>query len=321
MIVVSEDRVASILTEEDGLTAVEAVFAAMANGDACNFPVIREAIGHADALYGFKSGFDRAGLSLGLKSGGYWPANAKNGLPNHQSTVFLFDPDTGRLAAIVGGNHLTAIRTAAASAVSIKYLARPDAQTLGIVGAGHQSRFQLRAAARMGRFKRVLAWNRHPEMLETLGRTATDLGLAFRSVEREELCAASHVIITITSCHEPLLMREWIRPGTHLACMGTDTAGKMEVDPELLGTASVFTDEVAQSISIGETQHAFKQGHLGQDDITPIGDVINGRRDGRMSDRQITLFDGTGVGLQDLAVASAVAKKEEAGGEVQRIDL
>ena len=321
MIVVSEDRVASILTEDDGLAAVEAVFAAMADGDAYNFPVIREAIGHADALYGFKSGFDRAGLSLGLKSGGYWPGNAEKGLPNHQSTVFLFDPDTGRLTAIVGGNHLTAIRTAAASAVSIKYLARADAQTLGMVGAGHQSHFQLRAAARLGKFKSVVAWNRHPEMLEALERTATELGLAFQSVEREELCAASDVIITITSCHEPLLMREWIRPGTHLACMGTDTAGKMEVDPELVGAASVFTDEIAQSISIGEAQHAFAKAQLGEDDITPIGDVINGRREGRVAYDQITLFDGTGVGLQDLAVASAIAKKAEASGEADRINL
>ena len=84
-----------VLSRGDAFTAVEQVFAAMASGDAYNFPVIREAIGHADALYGFKSGFDRAGLALGLKSGGYWPGNMEKGLTNHQSTVFLFDPDTG----------------------------------------------------------------------------------------------------------------------------------------------------------------------------------------------------------------------------------
>jgi ornithine cyclodeaminase/alanine dehydrogenase-like protein (mu-crystallin family) len=114
------------VNDRDAFVAVEGVFAAMAAGDAVNFPVVREAIGHADALYGFKSGFDRAGMALGVKSGGYWPQNMDNaGISNHQSSVFLFDPDTGRLQAIIGGNYLTAVRTAAAAAVSISHLARP----------------------------------------------------------------------------------------------------------------------------------------------------------------------------------------------------
>ncbi|WP_136658875.1 iminosuccinate reductase BhcD [Nitratireductor sp. XY-223] len=321
MIIVSEECVRSILTEEDGYGAVEAVFAAMARGDAYNFPVIREAIGHADALYGFKSGFDRAGLSLGLKSGGYWPGNAEKGIPNHQSTVFLFDPDTGRLSATVGGNYLTAIRTAASSAVSIRHLARADSRVLGMVGAGHQSHFQVRAAAKQGNFENVVAWNRHPEMLDDLEKTVTGLGLKFERVEPEQLAARADVIITITSCHEPLLMKEWIRPGTHLACMGTDTKGKMEVDPNLFASAAVFTDEVAQSVTIGEAQHAVESGLLAEAAITPIGDVINGVQAGRVSDDQITLFDGTGVGLQDLAVASAVAKKAEEQGLAQTASL
>jgi hypothetical protein len=103
--IVTEDVCQEVVSRADAFDAVEKVFAAMASGDAYNFPVIREAIGHADALYGFKSGFDRAGLVLGLKSGGYWPGNMAKGLTNHQSTVFLFDPDTGRLKALVGGNH------------------------------------------------------------------------------------------------------------------------------------------------------------------------------------------------------------------------
>ena len=321
MLIVSEDTVRSILTEEDGFVAVEAVFAAMARDDAYNFPVIREAIGHADALYGVKSGFDRAGLSLGLKSGGYWPGNADRGIPNHQSTVFLFDPDTGQLSAIVSGNHLTAIRTAAASSVSIRHLARPDARVLGMVGAGHQSHFQMRAAAKQRDFQHVVAWNLHAEMLGALEETAKDLGLSFEAVEREELGARADVIITITSCHEPLLMKDWIRPGTHLACMGTDTSGKMEVDPALVAAATVFADEVAQSVSIGEAQHAVADGLLAETAITPIGAVINGTAAGRLSQDQVTLFDGTGVGLQDLAVAKAVAAKASREGLAQAASL
>ncbi|MEV8469068.1 ornithine cyclodeaminase family protein, partial [Fluviibacterium sp. DFM31] len=103
-----------------------------------------------------------------------------------------------------------------------------------------------------------------------------------------------------------ILNADQVSPGTHVACMGTDTKGKQEVDPQLLVKADVFTDEVAQSISIGEAQHAVSQGLIAEADVAQLGAVINGTNPGRVSDDQITLFDGTGVGLQDLAVAAAV---------------
>jgi ornithine cyclodeaminase len=308
ILIVGEDICQQVVSRSDAFAAVENVFAAMAQGDAWNFPVVREALGHADALYGFKSGFDRAGMALGVKSGGYWPGNMDKGLTNHQSTVFLFDPDTGQLTALVGGNYLTAVRTAASSAVSIDHLARKDARVLGMVGAGHQSTFQLRAAAEQREFEKVVAWNPHADMLPKLGAVAAELGLPFEGVTREELGAQADVIITITSAFEPLLMADWIKPGTHIACMGTDTVGKQEVDPALVARATVFTDEVAQSITLGEAQHAVQAGLITASDITPIGKVINGDHAGRQSEDEITLFDGTGVGLQDLAVAQVAAR-------------
>ena len=321
LIIVSEEACKSVIDRDSAFTAVENVFASMAKGDAYNFPVIREAIGYADALYGFKSGFDRAGKSLGLKSGGYWPGNAAKGLTNHQSTIFLFNPDNGKLRALVGGNYLTAVRTAAASAVSIAHLARKDSKVLGMVGAGHQSTFQLRAALEQRSFKKVIGWNKDPEHLVNLQQIATEAGIPFESVDREELGKQADVIITITSAFEPLLMKDWIKPGTHIACMGTDTVGKQEVDPALLASATVFTDEIAQSISLGEAQHAIKSGAIKESDITTLGDVINGDHPGRSNDDEITLFDGTGVGLQDLAVASAAARLAVEKGEAQHISL
>ncbi len=321
MLIVPEETCREVVGRSEAFAAIEAVFAAMARGDAYNFPVIREAIGHADALYGFKSGFDRAGLVLGLKSGGYWPGNSAKGLTNHQSTVFLFDPDTGRLDALVGGNYLTALRTAASSSVSIRHLARADAKVLGMVGAGHQAGFQLRAAAEQRDFEKVVAWNFHPEMLPGLAKVAEEIGLPFESVEQEDLGAQADVIISITSAHEALMMKDWVKPGTHIACMGTDTKGKQELDPALVAAASVFTDEIAQSITLGEAQHAVAAGLIAADDITPLGDVINGVHPGRSSAGEITLFDGTGVGLQDLAVAAAAAQLAAAQGKAQEVEL
>jgi ornithine cyclodeaminase len=321
LLVVGEDACKELVGRTEAFDAVEAVFSAMATGEAWNFPVVREAIGYADALYGFKSGFDRAGKTLGVKSGGYWPGNMAKGLTNHQSTVCLFDPDTGMLSALVGGNYLTAVRTAASSAVSIAHLARKDAKVLGMVGAGHQSTFQLRAAVEQRAFEKVVAWNPHPEMLPKLGAVAEELGLPFEAVSAEELGAQADVIITITSAFEPLLTKDWIKPGTHIACMGTDTKGKMEVDSELVAAATVFTDEVAQSVTIGEAQHAVAEGLLAAEKITPIGAVINMTHPGRTSDAEITLFDGTGVGLQDLAVASVAARLAEERGLAARVAL
>ncbi|TNF58025.1 MAG: ornithine cyclodeaminase family protein [Rhodobacteraceae bacterium] len=321
MWIIPEREIAGLMTREAAFDAVEKVFAAMAAGDAWNFPVVREAIGHADALYGFKGGFDRAGQVLGLKAGGYWPNNlATHGIINHQSTVFLFDPDTGRPHAMVGGNLLTALRTAAASSVSIRHLARGDAKVIGMVGAGHQAAFQLRAALEQRAFEKVIGWNLHPEMLPNIAGVAAEAGLPFEAVDLPGLRDAD-VIVTITSSFAPSLMADHVSPGTHLACMGTDTKGKQEVEAALLARATVFADEIAQSTGIGEAQHAVAQGLIAEGAIVELGAVINGTHPGRTSDDEITLFDGTGVGLQDLAVASAVVRRAIEAGIAIEVDV
>lgn len=312
MLIVPEALIAQLVTAEDAFAAVEACLASAARGEAANFPVVREALGEG-RQYGFKSGIDRAGGQLGVKAGGYFPGNAARGLINHQSSIFLFDPDTGRPVAMVGGNLLTALRTAAAAAISIDRLARPEAKVLGIVGAGHQAGFQLRAAARVRNWERVIGWNLHPEMLARLGDIATEIGLPFEAVGLERMVEAD-AIITITSSPAASLRTAHVSPGTHLACMGTDTRGKQEVEPALVARARLFTDEVAQSVTIGEAQHAVAAGLVRAGDITTLGAVLAGLQPGRQGRDEITLYDGTGVALQDLAVAAiAVARARGRG--------
>ncbi|MGV6839482.1 MAG: iminosuccinate reductase BhcD [Planktomarina sp.] len=321
MLIVPEREIAGLMTRDAAFDAVSQVFGAMAAKDAYNFPVVREALGHEDALYGFKGGFDGAGLTLGLKAGGYWPHNMeRRRLINHQSTVFLFDPDTGKPSAMVGGNLLTALRTAAASAVSIKHLARTDAKTIGIVGAGHQSAFQLQAALDQRGFEKVIAWNRDPSKLTRLEGIASQAELEFEAVSLEGMQEAD-VIITIISCHEPILLADHVSSGTHIACMGTDTKGKQEVSADLVAKSTVFTDEIAQSITIGEAQHAVGAGAMTEGDIAELGAVINGAHTGRSNADEITLFDGTGVGLQDLAVAAQVVKLAQDRGIAIEVDF
>jgi alanine dehydrogenase len=297
MLIVPEALIADLVSPADAFAAVEATFAAMARGEAYNFPVVREALGEG-RQYGFKSGLDRSGGMLGVKAGGYFPSNAAKGIINHQSTVFLFDPETGRPTAMVGGGLLTALRTAAASAISIDRLARKDAKVLGIVGAGHQAGFQLRAAARARRFERVIAWNLHPEMLPKLGAIAAELGLPFEAVGLARMVEAD-VIITITSSPAASLMSAHVSDGCHLACMGTDTVGKQEVEPALVARATV---------------HAVGMGVKAASAITPLGAVLTGKHPGRQSAAEVTMFDGTGVGLQDLAVAAVALQRARERG-------
>ena len=321
MYIVPESAIADILTRPDAFVAVEQVFASMSAGNAYNFSVIREAIGHEEALYGFKGGFDGKGMSLGLKAGGYWPHNIeRRGIINHQSTVFLFDPDTGKVAAMVGGNLLTALRTAAASSVSIKHLARKDASVMGMIGAGHQAKFQLRHALETHNFEKVIGWNYHPEMLQSLAEVVSEFDLPFEVVALEGMIEAD-VVISMTSSFNPIFSAAHIKDGTHIACMGTDTVGKQESDTDLIVKATVFTDEITQSVTLGETQHAFNAGLKSLDDIYEIGAVINGTHAGRTSDREITLFDGTGVGLQDLAVSASIVKIAKEKGLGMEVDF
>ncbi|WP_338426661.1 ornithine cyclodeaminase family protein [Sphingopyxis kveilinensis] len=308
---ISEEEIIALVEPAAMHGVMEDVFKAMASGHARNFPVIREQLDIPAPIFGFKSGYDTSDSILGLKAGGYWPTNSERGLANHQSTVILFDADSGRLRALVAGNRLTALRTAAASAVSIARLARNDAATLSILGAGGQAPFQIRAALAQRAFTRVLIANRSRRRAEDLAASLADLDVEIRVTDVEVAASAADVLITITSSFESQIHAGWIRPGTHIAAMGTDTRGKRELPSELVAGAQLFTDEVAQAITIGECQHAYATGDISQEQITPLGDVILGRHAGRPSEDAITLFDGTGVGLQDLFAADYALKCAE----------
>ena len=305
VMIISEEVARELVSVEDAIAAVEQTFAAMARGDARNYPVVREVLGYQDAVFGVKTGADTAVPFLGLKAGGYWPHNLGKGLTNHQSSTLLFDPETGRASALVSANYLTGVRTGAASAIATKYLSRPNSSTLGIIGTGGQSAYQLRATFAVRDIRRVHAWDPSPDNLAHFGRTVTELGLDFSpESEREAVVRAADVVITVTPSQAALVEKDWVRPGTHISAMGADTKGKQELDPQLVAGSAIFVDEAAQAVTIGECQHAFAAGLISEDDIRgSIGGVVAGLCEGRQTPEDVTLFDGTGVSLQDLVVA------------------
>jgi ornithine cyclodeaminase len=316
MLVLSEQDARALVDVEDALEVVGRTFAATARGQARNYPVVREVVGYQDAVFGVKTGADTSRPLLGLKAGGYWPHNAARGLTNHQSATVLFDPETGRAVAVVSANYLTGVRTGAASAIATRHLSRPDSSVLALIGTGVQAIYQLRATLAVRPIRRVRAWDPSADNLQAFGRAVAELGLACEpQAGAREAVAEADVVITVTPSQRALVEQGWLRPGTHVSAMGADTRGKQELDPAIVAAASIFVDEPAQALSIGECQHAFAAGLITAQSLrATLGEVVAGMHPGRQSDDEITLFDGTGVALQDLAVAELAVRLARARG-------
>jgi alanine dehydrogenase len=308
-LIVAEADVAAFVTLEDAWRAIRDVFVDVANDDAVNYPVVRETLRGSPAVFGVKTAQYRRHRVVGLKAGGYFPANAAHGDTNHQSYVVLFDDETGKPRAMVGGNLLTRLRTAAAAALSIDVLAKPDARTLAVIGAGAQAETHIRAALLARPFKRIVLWNRSRERATQMASRWTAAPPIDVFASAEAAVRQADVVITLTNATHPIVHASWVQPGCHLACMGADTSGKQEVDVALVRSARVFTDALTQAVSIGECQAAYRGGQISQNEITMLGDVLRGVATGRTDDAQITLFDGTGVAAQDIAMAAIVAER------------
>ncbi|MFT4710034.1 MAG: ornithine cyclodeaminase [Bacteroidia bacterium] len=280
------------------------------------FPVSIGSGAPADSMVAVKSGF-LAGLDMvGVKVGTYWPDNGALGLPNHGSTTLLLEPASGLPRALVNAGALNGLRTAAANAVATEALARADATTLLIVGTGHQAEYELRALLDVRPFERVQVWGRSPDKAADFVERASELQVDVSVAA--DLKAAAHssaVITTVTTSTAALLQAAWIQPGTHISAMGADKHGKQELAPNLLSLAELFADHPAQSIQIGEFQHAANR------EVSALGHVLTGQHPGRISGDSITIFDSSGIALQDIAIANRIYEALDAAGELKRVSF
>lgn len=247
---------------------------------------------------------------LGLKAGGYWARNGSRGLPNHQSFIAVLEPDTGRLAALMDGNFITMIRTAAVGAIAARLFARPDSREATVIGAGTQGQAQALALAHvLPNLKVLTLYDKDSAAVDALDASFSPRlarnGIDVRHEHSVEAAlASSDVVVTATPSFEPIVREVWIRPGMHISAFGADTSGKQELEAAILRRASLFVDDVAQCSTLGETQHALREGIIGQGDIRgTLGEVLQGVKVGRSSPEEVTVFDATGLSIQDLATA------------------
>jgi alanine dehydrogenase len=317
--IVSEAAVRRVTTRPLVLEAVRRALISVSDGDGRVFPVVQGTDPEKGWSFGVKSGYAREAGALGFKYGGYFPANKARGLPAHGSTTVLADPETGSPRAIVSAGYLNGLRTAAADAAAVAVLARPDAGILGLVGAGHQAEFEARAIAEVRPLRLVKVWNRDAGGAERLRASLRDLGVEVTITSLRDAVAGSDIVVTATAAREPLVMAGDVSPGTHISAMGADQPGKQELDPQLVAAASLFADLPAQSVSIGEFQHAVRAGLVEAAAIAPIGRVLADPSHGRRNDNEVTVFDSSGIALQDLFVADAVLRAAEAASLVQTV--
>lgn len=234
--------------------------------------------------------------------------NPAKGLPSTSGLMVVLSTETGRVQAVLLDNgYLTDMRTAAAGGVAAKYLARADASRAAIFGAGLQARMQLQALRLVRPITEAVIWARYPAKAEKLAAVLDGDGIRVRAeVDPEKAAAFADIIVTTTPSGQPILRADWLRAGQHVTAMGSDQAGKNELDPLALDRADLYVaDRVSQTSSLGELRAALAAGLVTDTDAIPeLGDIITGQHPGRTSPDQITIADLTGTGVQDTAIAT-----------------
>jgi ornithine cyclodeaminase len=296
------------LADMDVVPLIEDGFVAYSEGRAV-VPPVGELIldeGEAHIKYGFIRG--EPWYVIKIASGFY--RNPEKGLPSGDGMMLLFSQATGRpVAALMDEGRLTDVRTAAAGAIGARHLAPSRVDRIGVAGTGTQARLQVQYLKPVTDCRAVLAWGRSDEKLEAYRRDVAALGFEVSTTKDPAELGSCNLIVTTTPATEPLLGASDVRVGTHINAIGSDAPHKQELDPGVLARASlVVADSVSQCRERGEIARALDSGALSLAQVTELGDVIAGRAPRRTSDDQITVFDSTGVAVQDIQIASAVAR-------------
>lgn len=273
------------------------------NGDSC----IKSACVEGDELFVVKASSNFYG-------------NPTQGMESAQGLNMAFSALTGApIALLLDNGWLTAMRTALAGQLAAEQLAPSRVQRIGVVGTGLQARLQLRVLRDLVDCSDVYVWGKTEGGLRAFRDEVEPLGFRVTACPAlETLARSSQLIVTCTPSREPLLKAAWIAEGTHITAVGADSVGKQELESALLAKADlVVVDSVAQCTDFGEVQHAWREGLVRSDDLVELGQILSGRTAGRTSDRQITIADLTGLGVQDLQITKAILSADAARHEAR----
>jgi alanine dehydrogenase len=259
----------------------------------------------------------------GIKWVNVHPGNARAGLPTVMAVIILNDPSSGLTLCIMDGTLVTNLRTGAAGGVAAKYLARKDSSVVGLVGCGIQARSQLSALNELFRIKAVRVWGRGKDCVKRFLKDTASLSLDVEAKKDVRDCVeGADIVVTTTPSRRPIVRCRWIKPGTHINAIGADAKGKEELDPALLKRAMIVVDDRRQASHSGEINVPLSKGILAEKDIyATLGEILAGKKRGRTSQDAITVFDSTGLAIQDMVVADLIYRKAIAAHAGRRIDI
>jgi len=324
ILVLTSRDVASLLTMDEWIAVVERAFRLHGEGKATP-PAVLGVHGAGGGFHVKAGGLDLDRKYFAAKVNANFPENTvRFGLPTIQGVVILCDGENGTPLAVMDSREVTSLRTAAATAVAAKLLARPDSRTLAVCGCGVQGRVQAQAIASVRRLESILAYDNNQERARQLSRTlADDLHIPVTHVS--DLVPAvlqSDICVTCTTSRQPLLGPGDVRPGTFIAAIGADNPEKHEIHPALMKKSKIVVDILEQCAKMGDLHHAMQAGIVGREDVHgELGEIVAGKKPGRESNDEIIVFDSTGMALQDVAAAAAVFERARRQGAGVRFDF
>ncbi len=324
MLLLNRNDIVALLDLNDCIRSVEQAFRLYAEGKS-----LRPQLMHVEADHGEfhikAGGLELESSYFGVKvNAGFFKNPEQYGLPAIQGMIYLADATNGSPLALMDSAEITKMRTGAATAVAAKYLARPDSTVVTIFGCGTQGKIQLQALSRVFDLKQVMAHGRNPERSDAFAAEMSDeLGIPVKAVkDPQEAVHMSDIVVTCTPSRQPFLMSEYVPRGTFIAAVGADSPDKNELDPVLVLSGKYVADILDQCAKVGELHHAINQGLMTTDDVhSDLGDIVAGKKPGRTSDTEITIFDSTGTALQDVATAAVVYERATQSNQGTQFNL
>ncbi|NIN64949.1 MAG: cyclodeaminase [Anaerolineae bacterium] len=318
VLLVKETDIRRSVSLDEAISAVEAGFTRLAAGEVNLPPVMSLDMPEVKGEVHVKGAYINGSESLAIKVATGFYDNPLLGLPSGTGMMMVFSARTGFPQALLFDNgYLTDVRTAAAGAVAAKYLARKNLEVAGVVGAGAQGRYQMMALGKVRAFQKVLVYDLDKTRLDSyVAEMPEILGVDCVAAEDvESVVRESDILVTCTPSTEPYVRSQWLHPGLHITAMGSDAPYKQELDSSVLARADLIVcDHRGQCAERGELHHGLEDGTIGErQEIVELGDLTSGRHPGRTDEKQITVCDLTGVGVQDAAIATLAYEKAVQG--------
>jgi len=315
ILLLSEKEIAGLISIEEVMEAVELAFKEDALGYAQNPPKVYlnfpKYNGDLRVMPAYLERQDIASVKIvSVHSDNL----QKFGLPSVRGSILLLDPINGSVLSIMGGRNITAMRTAASGGIAAKYLANRNSKVATFIGAGIQARAQLMALLSVcSCLEEIRVWDISPKAVDAyisdMKSKANNIKFVYAN-DIAEAVQGADIVVTTTPSREPLVLDSWVSDGTHFNCIGADAPGKEELDPKILKRAKIIVDNYEQACHSGEINVPLSKGIIGRDNIwAEIGEVLTGRKAGRTSTQEITVFDTTGIAVQDAITAKLVYQK------------